>query len=97
MKRSRLVEMDFFEFKRQLKSAADAGRRIEKTDRVKWGAYIRQHGIMEAGGETIARAQTGAADISSVVIQGDGIWDGFFIYSEDALTCYKFVLEEVGT
>ena len=30
MKRSRLVEMDFFEFKRQLKSAADSGRRIEK-------------------------------------------------------------------
>ena len=45
----------------------------------------------------IARAQTGATDVSSVVIHGDGIWDGFFIYSDDALTCYKFVLEEVGT
>jgi hypothetical protein len=97
MKRSRLVEMDYFEFKRQLKVAADAGRRIEKTDREKWVAYIREHGIMEAGSEAIARSQTGAADVTSVVLEGDGKWDGFFIYSQDALACYKFVLEEVGT
>ncbi|MEZ4652250.1 MAG: hypothetical protein R3E12_01210 [Candidatus Eisenbacteria bacterium] len=97
MKRSRLVEMDYFEFKRQLKTAADAGRRIEKTDKEKWSAYIRQHGIMEAGSEAIARSQTGATDITSVVLEGEGAWDGFFIYSKDAVTCYKFILEEVGT
>jgi hypothetical protein len=89
--------MDFFIFKRELKAAADAGRRIEKTDKPRWTAYIRQHGIMEAGAETIARSQTGAEDVQSVVIEGDGEWNGFFIYSQDALVCYKVVLEEVST
>lgn len=94
MRRSRLVEVNYFDFTKNLKAASDSGVRIERTDRDRWAAYIKAHEVKEAGSEAIARTQTGASDLRSVIIDGDGAWAGYYLYSKDTGICFRFVIEE---
>ena len=48
MARPRIVEVDYHQFRTQLQAAADTGGRIEKTEKVKWKAWVREHKILEA-------------------------------------------------
>ena len=92
MKRARLVEVDWHQFQDALKRAAVSGQRIEKTDKTRWAAYIKENEVQEASCMSIARAK--AETVKSVIIEG-GDWDGFFVYSSDDELCLRLVPWEV--
>ena len=91
MGRSRLVEVDWHQFQDHLKKAALAGQRIEKTDKSRWAAFIRERKIQEASCMSIARAR--AESVKSVIIEG-GDWDGFYVFSADDEMCLRLVPDE---
>jgi len=88
MGRPRIVEVNYFEFKKHLQEAADAGNRIEKTDKARWTAYVKQHKVND-----VAMAHAGKVRYSkvvSVIIDG-GPWIGFYVYSPEEEAVLKWV------
>lgn len=90
---ARIVEVVYHEFMARLRAASDADVRIEPTDRTRWAAYVRDHGIKEASMMSIARAR-GAEDPKAVIIDDDSAWSGYYIYAPDVELCFKFQLDE---
>jgi len=89
MARPRIVEVDYHQFLSQLQLATDSGRRIEKTEKVKWKAWVREHKILEASFMSYAGEYGDGAQ--PVIIQAEGEWDGYYIYSSVDEFCLKFV------
>lgn len=89
MARPRIVEVDYHQFCTQLQLAADTGGRIEKTEKVKWKAWVREHKILEASFMSYASEYGDGA--KPVIIASDGDWGGYYVYSDDDQFCLKFV------
>ena len=78
MSRPEIVEVNYFEFKRALERARDSGNRIEKSDKPRWDAYLKENKINE-----VAMMHWGKSRFDSVVgvIIDGGQWEGFYVYS----------------
>jgi hypothetical protein len=93
MARSRLVEVNYHEFMTALRTAGERGTRIERSDKEGWAAYIKKHGVKEASARRVA-AGRGSGDVKAVIINDEGDWNGFYVYSPDDQMCLKFHREE---
>jgi hypothetical protein len=87
MSQPRIVEVDYYEFARQLKTAGAEGR-IERTDRQRWSEYVRQNKVLEASCLYYARKR--AEDAEPVILSSGGSWDGFYVFSRIERFCLKF-------
>ena len=88
MVRTKLIEFDFFKFKKLLDVAEREGHRIKPSAKAEWKQWIADNKIPEAGAMTIAKHK--ADKIEAAIISGkDDETDGFYVYSEVGLACWK--------
>ena len=91
MSRPRVIEVDYYDFMRQLKSAIDARNAIEKSDKEKWKAYISENNIRDVSLEAHAKVKfTGKPKLAAIV--GGSDWDGCYAYSIDDEAVIKYVI-----
>lgn len=84
-----MVEVTFAEFRRAMEAAAVSRTRIEKSDKERWSAYVKEHGVPEAACKVHARA---LAEPHKVVILDAGTsMDGYYIYSPSDEIAMRFV------
>lgn len=80
MDRPRIVDVNFFEFKMNLKRAADQGGRIEASEKQKWQAFVKQHGVKEA--TCMIHGQAKSETMKPVIINMGEDCDGYYVYSD---------------
>ena len=92
MARARIIEVNYYEFCKQLRKAADQGKRIEKSDKDKWAAYVKENRVNEIAMNSWGRSKFGGT--VPVVINNGGEWEGYYAYSKDEEAALKWVWEE---
>ena len=92
MKRPQIVEVDYFEFKTQLRRATNSGRQIEITDKKPWQEYIQKNKIPDAALAVHARSRSTSGKLKQAIIADDSPWDGYYVYSPDEEFCLKLDL-----
>lgn len=80
MAKARMVDVDYYRFRRLLRAANDAGGRIEKRDANRWKAYVAEHNINEVGATAIANSHF--ESVTPVIIDMGGEDDGLYLYSD---------------
>jgi hypothetical protein len=91
MARSKVVEIDYYQFITMLRRASDAGKRIDKSD-TRWKETIQAKGINEVAATAIARQKFEAA---VPVILAEGLeTDGLYFYSANEEGCLRLVALE---
>lgn len=93
MARSRVVEVNYHEFMTALRTAAETGTRIERSDKERWNRYITEHAVHEASCRRIA-AGRGSGDVKAVIIDAENDWNGFYVYAPDDQICLRFQRED---
>lgn len=88
MARAKVVEFDYYQFLNLLRSAADAGARIDKND-ARWTGYVKEHGINEVAATAIARQKFETA--TPVIIAQGKDTDGLYFYSKNEEACLRLV------
>jgi len=81
----------FHPFMAMLKRAAANGHRIEPVEKQAWAKYIREQRIPIAG--LLVYGQAMSETIRPVVVSGEGVDDGLYLYSEDDEVSVRFVRE----
>lgn len=92
MGQRRIIEVEYQDFLRALRHATDAKRKIEKTDKEAWMAFVKKHAVPEAGMRVHAMAGAMSGKIRGVIIDGEGAADGYYLYSPDDQFCLKYEL-----
>lgn len=80
MARPRIVDVNFYDLKNNMKRAADAHGLINPGDREKWKAYVKEHGIREATCMSFGRKKS--ESVKPVIINAGIDWDGYYVYSD---------------
>ncbi|HXN09986.1 MAG TPA: hypothetical protein VN859_02000 [Steroidobacteraceae bacterium] len=88
MARSKVVEVDYYQFINLLRRATDAGKRIDKADS-RWKETIQAQGINEVAATAIARQKFEAA-IPVILAEGRDS-DGLYFYSANEEGCLRLV------
>ena len=91
MARARIIPVDYYEFTKRLRKAADTGTRIEKSEPEKWQAYVDEHKINEIAMHSWGRSKFGGS--TPVILNTDSEWDGYYVYSKDEEAALKWVWE----
>lgn len=91
MPRPSIVEQNYFEFKRALQRATDSDQRIEPTDKDRWKNWVRANKIQEAAFKSLAAGKFDGG--RAVIIDEDGPWGGYYIYTTDEEICLKWTWE----
>jgi hypothetical protein len=86
--RAKVIDFDYYQFIGLLRRATDAGARIEKGD-VRWGQYVKAHGINEVAASSIAKQKFEAA--TPVIIDEGRETDGLYFYSKNEEACLRLV------
>ena len=84
----RMIDVEYDDFVNRLKAAAATGQRIERRDRTKWLAYIRENRVLE--GACMVHGRSVSESIVPVIIDSNDEWNGFYVFSKDDLVCLKF-------
>ena len=92
MGQPRIIEIPYQEFRTILQRATDLRRKIDPSDKERWGRFVREHDVPEAGMGVKARAGVMSGKTKAVIIDGDGKADGYYVYSTDDLFCLKYDL-----
>lgn len=91
MARARIIAVDYYEFMKSLRKAADAGTRIEKSQADKWKDYVDTYKINEIAMHSWGRSKFGGS--TPVIINSGGEADGYYVYSKDEEAALKWVWE----
>lgn len=91
MSRLRIVEQNYFEFQSALREAGDNGERIEPGDKDKWKAFVTENRIQEAAFKSLANKKF--EEMTPVIINTDGPWKGYYLYTTTEEACLKWVRE----
>lgn len=91
MSRLRIVEQNYFEFMSALRAAADNQERIEPSDKGKWKTFVTEHRIQEAAFKSLAEKKF--ENMTAVIIDTDGPWKGYYLYTSVEEACLKWVRE----
>ena len=94
MSQSGIVEVEYSKFLRILQEAVDAKQTIDKTNKEAWASFVKKHRVPEGGMAVYARAGAMSGKTKSVIIEGAGESDGYYIYSSEDAFCLKC---EVGS
>jgi hypothetical protein len=89
MSRPRIVEQNYHEFLVELRAAVNAGNRIEPTDKERWQAWVRENKIQEAAFRSVAARKY--EGVSPVILDSDGPWRGYYLYTTSEEACLKWV------
>lgn len=88
MARPKIVDVDYYEFKDHLAKATREGGRIEKSDKERWKAYVKQHQINEVAMLHWGRSKYDT--VEAVILDCGNEWDGFYVYSKDEEAALKW-------
>ena len=88
----RIIEIEYHDFLKILQHSTDSKTKIDIADKVRWKNFVREHKIPEAGMGVKAKAGAMSGNTKSVIIDGAGKADGYYIYSSDDLFCIKYDL-----
>jgi hypothetical protein len=83
MAQPRIVEVDYYTFRAELKAAAAAGARIEKTDGDRWQEYVRTRQVNLYTIQAWAKVRFTGDDLKLAIIDAGGDWDGVYVWSEE--------------
>lgn len=92
MARARMIDVDYYRFRRLLRAANDVNGRIEKRDAGRWKSYIAQHNINEVGATAIANTHFDTA--TPVIIDMGGADDGLYLYSDIEESALCLVMQD---
>jgi hypothetical protein len=87
-----IIEVEYHDFLKILQHATDSRKKIDKADKERWKNFVREHKVPEAGMGIKAKAGAMSGNTKSVIIDGVGADDGYYIYSSDDLFCLKYDL-----
>ena len=89
MDRPRIVDVSFYDLKTNMKRAADVKGLINPSDKEKWKAYVKEHGVKEATCLSFGRKKSDS--VKPVIINAGGAWDGYYVYSDTDEVALKWV------
>ncbi len=92
MGQASIIEVEYHDFLKILQHATDAKQKIDVADKERWKSFVREHKVPEAGLGVKAKAGAMSGNTRSVIIDGAGKPDGYYIYSSDDLFCIKYDL-----
>ena len=86
----RIYEVQYSDLSSILRKMANSSQRIQKSNKEIWMAYVKKHNVPEAA--ILSRGKTGtmSGKVESVIIDGLGASDGYYVYSADESFCLKF-------
>jgi hypothetical protein len=87
--RPRIIAVDYHQFLQQLRKATDAGKRIDASDKPRWSAWVKQNNIREAAFKSVGSNQF--EDLQPVIIDDEGTWGGYYLYTASEEACLKWV------
>lgn len=87
-----MIDVDYYDFRQLLKQATDRGGRIEKRDKERWNAYVKEHKINEVAAHAIAATRFDSP--TSVIIELGGEGDGLYVYSDLEEGCLRLVARD---
>lgn len=88
MSRPKIVDVNYFEFREHLAQAIREGGRIEKGDKERWKAYLRDHKINDVSMLHLGKSRYDVVD--AVILDCGQDWDGFYVYSKDEEAVLKW-------
>ena len=91
MSQVRIVDQNYFEFSVALRDAASKGTRIEPRDKEKWKAWVAENRIQEAAFRSLAGKKY--ENMQPVIIDEDGPWNGYYLYTTEEEAVLKWVRE----
>ena len=94
MSQVRIVEQNYFEFSNALRAASDRGNKLEPHDKVDWKAWVNEHRIQEAAFKSLADKKY--EGMKPVIINEDGAWGGYYMYTTDEEAVLKWVRTNNG-
>ena len=96
MRRPKIVEVDYYDFKAALQKAIDTGTRVEKGE-ARWAEYVKEEKINEVAMRAWGKSKfANALKPSLVIIDIGGSWGGFYAYStaDEIALKWKWVEQE---
>ena len=96
MARPKIVDLDYFQFQRELRRAIDNGTRIDRGDKERWKDWVHENHIKEAAFRSFAKRMY--EGLEPVIIDGepDYKWRGYYLFSTDEEAVLKWVREPEG-
>ncbi len=91
MGQPKIVEVDYYILLDKIKRAADAGGRIEKSDKEKWQEYMKANKVNDISLLAWGKVKFAGGKLKLVVINHGDPWDGCYVYSEEDEAALKFV------
>ena len=88
MARPRIVDVDYFQFRKALRKAIDAGQRIDASEKDRWLTWVRDNQIKEAAFKSFAKGKY--EGLEPVIIDNDGQWRGYYLVSTEEEACLKW-------
>ena len=90
MSERRIYEVQYSDLSSILRKLTKSSKRIDKSDKEAWMAYVKKHNVPEAA--ILSRGKTGtmSGKVDVVIIDGLGTPDGYYVYSADESVCLKF-------
>ena len=90
MSRAKVLDVDYFEFRRWLQEATDGGNRIEPRQKEAWAQYVKDHGVREVVMKQWARRFEKG---EHVIIDVDDSRGGYYVFSSHDELVYKWATE----
>jgi hypothetical protein len=93
MARPKIVDLDYFLFRKALRKAIDSGSRIDRADKTRWKTWVQENHIKEAAFQSFAKRMY--EGLEPVIIDGDPDyeWRGYYLFSTDEEAVLKWVRE----
>ncbi len=91
MARPQIVDLDYYQFQRALRRAIDSGARIDRADKKRWSAWVRENRIKEAAFRSFSKNLYD--NLEPVIIDGDDKWRGYYLFSTDEEAVLKWERE----
>jgi hypothetical protein len=91
MPRPEIVEQNFFEFQAALRRAEDQGSCILPSDKQRWKSWVRENKVQEAAFRSIAQRRFD--EPKAVILDEEGPWRGYYLYTPVEEVCLKFTRE----
>lgn len=91
MSQVRIVEQNYFEFTNALRAASDRGNKLEPHDKATWKAWVSENHVQEAAFKSIADKKY--EGMKPVIINEDGAWRGYYMYTTEEEAVLKWVRE----
>ena len=86
----RIYEVQYSDLSNILRRPSNSGKKIEKSDKERWMAYVRKHDVPEAAIMSRGKTGTMSGKVDAVIIDGLGAADGYYVFSADESFCVKF-------